>query len=195
MRIPGILKVAGKKILAFLHKSSTKKILGVLFFFGITILILFSRLSPQQVRLKPDEVAGRDIQSNISAVIVDQKQSDELKRQAASKVQKVYQEDKFALNHTRDEINNFYTMVNEILASSEEKPHQLEELIRGTNQRSAQVALLSSTRELVQYLLNARPEDLEQMRQTSVGIADELMDKPVTERGDRQPVFPGHNPD
>lgn len=183
MKIPGILNVDWKKPLAFFHKSSTKKVLGVSLFFCITILILFSRISPQQVRLKPDEVAERDIQSSISAVVVDRAQTDQLKKQAVSKVQKVYQEDKYAIVNTRDEINNFYTMVNEILASSGDKGKQLEDLLKGTNQRSEQVNLSFSTRELRQYLMNAKAEDLEQMRQISVSIVEELMDKPVTEEG------------
>ena len=63
MRIQGISEIIGKRLLAFLGQSSTKKVLGVLIFFSITILIVFSNFNPKQVTLKPDEVARRDIQS------------------------------------------------------------------------------------------------------------------------------------
>jgi len=181
VKIPGILNVDWKKALAFFHKSSTKKILGLTLFFCITILILFSRISPQQVTLKPDEVAERDIQSNISAVVVDRMQTEELKKHAAGKVQKVYQEDKYALDKTRNEIDRFYGSVNSIIASSQDKSEELEELIRAANQHPEQFKPGFTTRQLRQYLMNTRPQDLEQMQQTSLGIVDELMDQPVTE--------------
>ncbi|MGE5389664.1 MAG: HD family phosphohydrolase [Deltaproteobacteria bacterium] len=181
MRIPGILNVAWKKLLTFFHRSSTKKVLGLTLFFCITILILFSRISPQQVTLKPDEVAERDIQSNISAVVVDRVQTDELKRHAASKVQKVYQEDKYALDNTRSEIDRFYTSVSTIIASSRDKSEEIDDLIRSVNQHPETIKPGFTTRELRQYLMNTRPEDLEQMHQTTLSIVDELLDQPVTE--------------
>ncbi|WP_054691879.1 HD family phosphohydrolase [Syntrophomonas palmitatica] len=181
MKIPGILVIAGRRLLTFLKQSSTKKVLGLLFFFAVTILILFSKFSPKQVMLKPDEVAQQDIQSNITAVVIDQRQTMTLKQQAASRVQKVYQEDKYALTATQDEINNFFAAINEILASSSpDTKTRLKELL-DSNKHNGQFKIRYSSSQLASYLTNARPQDLEQMRLTSLSIVAGVMEQPVTE--------------
>lgn len=183
MRIPNILKYLWSRISSFSKNSTTQKVLGVLLFFSITILILFSNFNPNQVMLRPDEVAQRNIQSNINASIVDDRQTEELKRQAAEKVQKVYQEDNFALSNTENEINDFYTKINEILELSEEedKGSQIEKLLQGINNRENEIELKLNTEQMAKYVLNAAPEDLEQMRQTSLIIIRGIMNRPITE--------------
>jgi len=178
----GIFKALTKMVLSFLQKSSTKKVLGVLLFFSITILILFSHFSPKQVMLKPDEVARQDIQSPVNALITDKKQTMELQRQAASKVQKVYQEDKYALDKTWGDINNFYDLINQTLeAQPEDAARRVQEILTTTNNRPDAVKITHSKQQLTDYILNSTPEDREHMRQASLNVVGSLMEQPVTE--------------
>lgn len=181
MRIQGISDIISKKLLAFLGQSNIKKVLGVLIFFSITILIVFSNFNPKQVTLKPDEVARRDIQSNTTSIIIDEAKTEELRKQAANKVQKVYQEDTYALTATRNEINSFFSLVNDIRAAGEDNEEKLQELLDTTNKEGRKVEARNSSSQLAQYLINATPEDLQQMQVTSLSIIPGLMQKPITE--------------
>jgi putative nucleotidyltransferase with HDIG domain len=181
MRIQGISDIISKKFLAFLGQSNTKKVLGVLIFFSITILIVFSNFNPKQVTLKPDEVARRDIQSNTTSIIIDEAKTEELKKQAANKVQKVYQEDTYALDATRNEINSFFSLVNDIRVAGENDEEKLQELLDTTNKEGRKVETRNSSSQLAQYLINATPLDLQQMQVTSLSIIPGLMQKPITE--------------
>lgn len=182
MRIPGILNWIWRKVRQLFHNSAAQKILGIIVFFSVTILIIFSSLSPSQVMLRPDEVAQSDIQSKINAVVIDFEQTEELQKQAAAKVQKVYQEDKYALANTRDDINQFFNTVNEILASEDtDKQAQLEYLITSTNTRSKAAGLNIDPEALAVYILMATPEDMEKISQASLSIAQELLSKPITD--------------
>lgn len=181
MRVPASLKWIGNVFANFFRHSTTQKVLGILLFFSITILIVFSSFSPKQVNLKVDEVAREDIQSKINAVVIDEKQTAELRKQAAERVQKVYQEDKYALANTTNEINSFFTTVNEILAAEGEHDIQLQELIESTNSLRDEANLQLHSPTLAQYIINARPEDLELIRQTALSVVQNLLSKPVTE--------------
>ncbi|MBC7075889.1 MAG: HDIG domain-containing protein [Syntrophomonadaceae bacterium] len=181
MKITDIFKPIWHKTLYLLGKPNTKKFLCLLLFFSVTILILFSHFAPKQVMLKPDEVARRNIQSPITAVIIDEKKTKELEEQAASKVQKVYQEDNYALSNTRNSINDFYSNIRDLLNYEEDKKGQLQALLKGSEGKNYHFELQFDYGELANYLLNATPEDLEQMRQASLSIAQELMDKPITD--------------
>jgi putative nucleotidyltransferase with HDIG domain len=181
MRIQGISDLISKRFLAFWGQSNTKKVLGVLIFFSITILIVFSNFNPKQVTLKPDEVARRDIQSNTTSIIIDEAKTEELKKQAADKVQKVYQEDTYALTATKNEINSFFSLVNDIRATGEDNNDKLQELLDTTNKEGRKVETRNNSSQLAQYLINATPEDLQQMQATSLSIIPGLMQKPITE--------------
>lgn len=184
MRIPSFFNWIGKAMTNFFRHSATQKVLGMLLFFSITILIVFSSFSPKQVMLKVDEVAREDIQSKINAVVIDEKQTEELRRQAAERVQKVYQEDKYALVNTTDEINSFFATVNDILESEGEpgdQETQLQDLIASTNTLSEKANLQLHGPTLAQYIINARPEDLELIRQAGLSVVQNLLNKPVTD--------------
>ena len=182
MRVPSFLIWIGTTVASFFRNSTTQKVLGVLLFFSVTILIVFSSFSPKQVMLKPDEVAQADIQSKINAVVIDEKQTDELRKQAADKVQKVYQEDKYALVNTTDDINRFFNSVTGIL-STEAEDHllQLHDLVESTNTLSDEADLQVHSRTLAQYIVNAQPEDLELIRQAALSVVQDLLSKPVTD--------------
>ncbi|MEN6350023.1 MAG: HDIG domain-containing metalloprotein [Syntrophomonas sp.] len=181
MKIKSIVHFLGQKSYSLLNQPRTRKVLGVLLFFSVTIFVLFSSLSPAQVMLRRDEVAQRDIQSNITAIIIDEKQTKELRDQAASKVQKVYQEDKYALSNTESEINNFYSNINEILNNSEEKKARIEELLNSLNNQKLGFKRKINNRDLAAYIVNTKAEDLEKMRLASNSIAGLVMNKPLTE--------------
>ncbi|NLX01258.1 MAG: HDIG domain-containing protein [Syntrophomonadaceae bacterium] len=181
MRIQIISDIISKRLLAFLGQTNTKKVLGVLIFFSITILIVFSNFNPKQVTLKPDEVARRDIQSNTTSIIIDEAKTEELRKQAADKVQKVYQEDTYALTATRNEINSFFSLVNDIRAAGEDNNDKLQDLLDSTNKEGKNIELRNNSSQLAQYLNNATPEDLQQMQATALSIIPGLMQKPITE--------------
>ncbi len=186
MGISKILTNLWKNVNLFFKNSNIKKGLSILLFFTITILILFSNFNPKQVMLKPDEVAQRDIQSNVNATIIDEKQTEELKNQAAAKVQKVYQEDAYALSSAENDIEIFYSNLQNILFTD------TEEKMESSQQKSKLLALLQSTstrysdlalenEALADYLLNAKQEDLKQMKEASLSMVQSLMNKPVTD--------------
>ena len=182
MRVPSFLNWIGKTVASFFRNSTTQKVLGVLLFFTVTILIVFSSFSPKQVMLKPDEVAQADIQSKINAVVIDEKQTEELRKQAADKVQKVYQEDKYALVNTTDDINRFFNGITGIL-STEAEDHllQLQDLVESTNTLRDEANLQLHSPTLAQYIVNAQPEDLELIRQAGLSVVQGLLSKPVTD--------------
>ncbi|MGI5921064.1 MAG: HD family phosphohydrolase [Syntrophomonadaceae bacterium] len=184
MKLSNLLRdFVWNKIGDFFKNSTTQKVLGVLIFFAIMILVLFSSFSPKQVMLRPDEVANRNIVSNITAVVIDYKQTEELQKQAASKVQKVYQEDKYALSNAQSEINSFFTNVKDINNSQgADRAKRLEELIKSTmQQKQTQGIPTSSTvSALTKYIINSRPEDLEQMNQAALLVVETVMNSPIT---------------
>ncbi len=180
MKLSTILNFVWKRIYGFLSQSTTRKVLGVLLFFSVTIFIIFSKFTPTQVRLKPDEVAQRNIQSNITAVVIDEKQSDELRKQAASKVQKVYQGDQYALSNTETEINNFFSTLMEIM-NSDDKQEKLLDLLDSSSKRKDYLNLKYNQQQLAAYLLNTPISDIETMRQTSIMAVRGIMSKPLTD--------------
>ena len=183
MKISGLFKyLVWERIAPILKSSTTMRILGLLSFFVVISLILFSSFNPKQVMLRPDEVATRDIVSDIQAIVIDKGQTAELQKQAKSKVQKVYQEDKYALPNARDEINNFYANMQEILKSEDtEKKEQLEDLLKAALKSDKSIALNRDTARLATYINNTRAEDLTQMNQATIYVVETVMDKPITE--------------
>ncbi len=181
MQIPDIMRFLWKKTMFFIKHSNTRKLLGVLLFFSITIFILFSNFSPQQVMLKPDEVAKRNIQSNITAIVIDERQTEELKQQAVAKVERVYQSDTYALSNTESEINDFFANVEEILLAEEDGNKKLQQALQGLERQENHILFKMKIEELSQYIINATPEDIEQIKQVSLSISRRLMQKPITE--------------
>jgi putative nucleotidyltransferase with HDIG domain len=183
MKFSGMFKyLVWERIAPILKSSTTMRILGLLSFFVVVSLILFSSFNPKQVMLRPDEVATRDIVSDIQAIVIDKGQTAELQEQAKSKVQKVYQEDKYALPNARDEINNFYANMQEILKSEDsEKKDQLEDLLKAALKSDKSIALNRDTARLATYINNTRAEDLTQMNQATIYVVETVMDKPITE--------------
>jgi len=181
MEIRNTMNSTGAKILSFLKNSKVQKVLGVLFFFSVSIFLLYSNFSSKQVTLRPDEVAKRNIQSNSTSVIIDEKRTQELKDDAISKVQKVYQEDKFALTQTKTEIDNFFSSLKTILSSADPQKSQLEKLLQANLNEKYEIQLVSQLSQLADYLLEVNTEDLEQIKTISLEIPEEFMNKPITE--------------
>ncbi|MGI6434279.1 MAG: HD family phosphohydrolase [Syntrophomonadaceae bacterium] len=182
MKIPTFMQYTWRHIKLFLQNSRTKNVLGVFLFFSITILILFSNFNPKQVLLKPDEVARRNIQSDINAVVVDTQQTELLKQQAADKVQKVYQEDNFALANTEKDINMFFAGLGEIIAGPAEKRDvDLQNLLIKTNIKKDLFQLQYTPARLSEYIQATSPQDIEKMRQSTLNIVRVLMGNPITD--------------
>ncbi|HEX3011108.1 MAG TPA: HDIG domain-containing protein [Syntrophomonadaceae bacterium] len=184
MKFSGLFKyLVWERVAPIWKNSATMRLLGVLGFFFITVLILFSSFNPEQVMLRPDEVASRNIVSNIQAIVIDTKQTEELQKQAASKVQKVYQEDRYALPNARDDVNNFYINMKDILNSQDsQKKMQLENLLKGALMSDKPVSLNEQTSALAAYINNSRIEDCTQMNQATIYVIESVMDKPITEK-------------
>ncbi len=181
MKISKIFKYFFFDKLSLLWKnSSARKGIFVLSFFAIVLFTVFSNFSPQQVMLHTDEVAKRDIVSDINAVVVDEKQTNELKQQAVSRVQKAYQEDKYALVNARDEARSIYSNINDILnVDSPDKKKRLQDVLKGIDSTSKHPSSIDVA-ELSKYLINAKPDDLQKMEQATVSTLELAMDKPIT---------------
>jgi len=182
MKLVSIFKYFfGGKIGSFWKDSNNRRIMGLLVFFVIMTGIVFGNFSPQQVTLRTDEVAQRDIVSNINAFIIDEKQTAELKSQAVAKVQKSYQADQYALPNARTEVNSFYTNIKDILlADNTDKKTPIKSLLDGRVRRKS-VNSGYDTTALANYLLTTKPLDIEKMQQTTLSILETVMDKPITE--------------
>jgi len=181
MRIPNILNFIWNRIILFFTNSNVQKTLGILLFFSITILILFSSYSPNQVALHPDEVAQQDIRSEINAIVIDYKQTAVLQNQAAAGVQKVYQEDQYALTNMQNEINRFYNNIIEIKTIGINKQEELQSFINEINIRHEQFEQNYTDQQLARYILLTPDEDLEQIHAASMSLVENIMNKPVTE--------------
>lgn len=192
MKLPKLFKFIRGSFQRIGKNKNTKKVLGVVLFLSITMLILFSSVNPKQVMLKPDEVASRNIQSPINATIIDEKQTQQLKEQAASKVQKVYQEDAYALSSAENDIEIFFSNLEDILfpddaeSTESEKRKQLLSLLESTSTRYNDLQLSNDT--LVNYLLVSQLESLQLIKEASLSIVSNLMSQPITDE-----VLPGLN--
>lgn len=180
MRLRNIFPTVWRQIKNFLNRPATRKVLGLILFFSITMAILFSNFTPKQTTFRPDEVARRNIQSNVNAIIIDEKQTEELRNQAASKVQKVYQEDKYAQPNTINDIKNSYQGINEII-SNDDDPETSLAVFLNNNHQEGRFELTTNIADLAKYLLQIAPEDIKMIENVSINIAREITNKPITE--------------
>lgn len=181
MKLSNILKYFFADKLAVIWKNQkVRKTLALAVFFSVVFLTLFSSLTPQQVSLRTDEVSKNDIVSEINAVVVDEKQTAELRQQAASRVQKIYQEDNYALVNARDEVAGIYAGVKEIQQSGKtERKDDLQKILKAANNPNHPLNV--DYKQLTQYLFNATLDDLEQMEQATVRMVELAMEKPITD--------------
>jgi len=181
MKLSNILKYFFADKLSIIWKNrKMRKTLALAVFFSVTFLTLFSSFAPQQVSLRTDEVSKNDIVSEINAVVVDEKQTAELRQQAASRVQKIYQEDNYALVNARDEVSGIYSSIKEVLESKEsDRKDSLQKILKAANNPNHPLNV--DYKELTQYLLNATLDDLEQMETATQSMVDLAMEKPITD--------------
>ncbi|MBP1760520.1 MAG: hydrolase, partial [Firmicutes bacterium] len=181
MKLSNILKYFFADKLSVIWKNQRmRKILALAVFFSVTFLTLFSSFVPQQVSLRTDEVSKNDIVSEINAVVVDEKQTAELRQQAASRVQKIYQEDNYALVNARDEVSSIYAGIIEVLESNESgRKDSLQKILKAANNPNHPLNV--DYKELTQYLLNATLDDLEQMEKATQSMVELAMEKPITD--------------
>ncbi|QGT99985.1 hydrolase [Candidatus Syntrophocurvum alkaliphilum] len=184
MKLTNLLKYFyWERIYSYWKESNTKKIISISLFSIIIVGILFSNFIPKQVTLSVDEVAKRNITSNVTAVIVDEEKTEELRQQAIDNVQKVYQEDKYALSNARSDVNYFFSKVSDIIMNEEgideEIKKDVETLLIVTKPTNLNLSL--DTSQLANYLITTSEEDLERMREVSLEVVTNYMDKPITE--------------
>ncbi len=181
MKLSNILKYFFADKLAVIWKNQTiRKFLALAVFFSVVFLTLLSSLTPQQVSLRTDEVSKNDIVSEINAVVVDEKQTAELRQQAAARVQKIYQEDNYALVNARDEVTGIYASIKEVQPIDKtERQEELQKILRAANNPNHKLNL--NDKKLTQYLVNATLDDLEQMEQATIRMVELAMEKPITD--------------
>lgn len=182
MKLSNILSYIGKNRISFLWKDpQTRKTLALVTFYVILLGIIFSNFSPQQVTLRTDEVAKRNIVSNINAIIIDEKQTKELQDQAEAKVQKSYQEDKNALASARTDVNTLYKNLGDILQSdNNDKKPLLKTLLEGMAAKKKTTAIFDIP-TLTNYLLITKSQDIDKMKEATLSIVESAMNKPITE--------------
>ncbi|HNX92060.1 MAG TPA: HDIG domain-containing protein [Syntrophomonas sp.] len=181
MKLSNILNYFFADKLSIIWKNQRiRKALALAVFFSVTFLTLFSSFVPQQVSLRTDEVSKNDIVSEINAVVVDEKQTAELRQQAASRVQKIYQEDNYALVNARDEVSGIYASIKEVLENKESnRKDSLQKILKAANNLNHPLNV--DYKDLTQYLLNATLDDLEQMETATQSMVDQAMEKPITD--------------
>lgn len=181
MKLKGLSQFIGNSISRFFKNSTTRKIIGMALFFGVTIFILLSNYTPKDVQLRPDEVAQRDVQSTINATVIDESKTQELQKQAAASVQKVFQEDNYALAATYNEINMFYADMETILNSEDEdKKQQLKVLLENINVKTDVFQPGFTTNQLVNFLVSKTQEDIGLIHQNSLTASQTAMSNPIT---------------
>lgn len=186
MKISQILKLLwDHKPAGFWKKPESRNSFVFLAYFAILIFVYFNKFNLQQTMLSPDEVANRTIQSNVNAVIIDEKQTEELLQQAEAKVQKSYQEDKNALINAQNDVNSFYQNVEAIINSTEpDRENKMQELLKQLSSNNPDY--LIKVDELSRYLLNSSLEDRQRMQELTLFLIGLAMDKPITEEALRQ---------
>ena len=174
---------AWRKLKQFLHSTTTRRVVGYLFFFALLTFILFTNFRTYGLQLRPGQISPRDIKSPVTRVIVDETRTQELKRQAAQKVKNIYQEDTEAFDRASGEIDLFFRQVTGIIKDGgPSKDEKLQQLAGAIQEVVAQKKLKKvNPKALALYLLNVQDEDLEKMRQQSHKILSQVMDKPITE--------------
>lgn len=182
MKLGNILKYFwGEKISSLWKSSDARRVVGVVAFVAIMLAIFYSSFSPQHVTLRKDEVAKRNVVSNITAVIIDEQQTEQLKAQAAAKVQKAYQEDQSALTNARSDIKGFYANLRQIIASDNaDKKTALKNLLDGVAHRKNLFKNVD-TLAMANYLLIAKPVDIDKMEQATISVVEAAMEQPITE--------------
>lgn len=186
MKLPQILKFFwDHKPADFWKKSKSRKVLVFAAYFAILVFVFFNKFNLQQTMLTPDEVANRTIQSNVNAVIIDEKQTQELLQQAEAKVQKSYQEDKNALLNAQNDVNSFYQNAETIISSTEpDRESKMQELLKNLN--SGDNEYLKRVNELSRYLFNTTIEDRQRMQELTLFLIGLTMDKPITDEALKQ---------
>ncbi len=171
-----------KNIAAYFQRSSTKRLIGVFLFFSLTTLIMYSNFNPSQITLRVDEVASYTIQSRATAIVTDEKQTDELIQQAERRVQSVYREDKYALANSKNEVNNFFNNIDNLLNASDagDKKTKLANYLTSVN-RDENIKIQNNAEDLAQYILDRPAQDIEQVRRTSLEVVQTFMEKPIKE--------------
>lgn len=181
MKLDGFWLFIKKSLSGFLKSSVVHKIFGMALFFGVTIFILLSNFSTEHIQLRTDEVAQRDIQSTINATVIDEAKTQELRKQAAASVQKVYQEDNYALSSAYEEINEFFSSVENIMTSEDEdKNEQLKILLDNINVKTDVFQPGFTINQLINFLLEKSVQDIELIHQNCLTATRNAMGNPIT---------------
>ncbi|MDH7497861.1 MAG: phosphohydrolase, partial [Syntrophomonadaceae bacterium] len=167
-----------------LFKSTTmRKVAAHALFVVIMAGVLFSGFYRGEEQLRVGQISPKDIRSPVTRVVVDEQRTQELKQLAASRVQKVYKEDREARPRAQQDLEAFLTSVTQarsaagLSASAREKELQalLTAVVQARELKGVDVAAVA------RYLVSASDEDLAEMSRHATSILGQLMESPVTE--------------
>ncbi len=174
-----------RKAYRWSRHNRVRKVLGMLFFYAIILFLMYSNFQENQVSLEVDEVAKQTIIADKTATVVDQYATEELKDEAASKVEKVYKEDKDAERLARQNFGGIQNDINAILLdpvkSQQQQLDALESYLSALVHKK-DIGYGASLKEMSAYLVYASEEETAALFAAGGGILDESMGKAVTEQ-------------
>lgn len=164
------------------HNATARQVVAYSVFLVLITFILFGSFSASEVTLKPGQISPRNIRAPQTTVIIDEEKTRELKRQAASRVQKIYQENRNAASEALQDVYSFFEQVEAIRNLEVEEDEKLNRM---------QAYLISVMREkrlggydaarMARYLVSATSRDIDSMKGVAVTIVRDEMGKPITD--------------
>ncbi|MGE5380181.1 MAG: HD family phosphohydrolase [Methylocystaceae bacterium] len=155
------------------------------FLVGLVLsLLVISRYTTSDLQLKPGQVSPRDISSPVTSVITDDKKTEELRSEAASRVKKVYQEDNQATAQSLKSIDDFYFQITSIrtqAGTDKEKEARLASyLSERASSKSYDWPSGITAAKLARYLYGIPNTDLQKMHDQTAGLITLAMQNSVT---------------
>ncbi|MGE5371653.1 MAG: HD family phosphohydrolase [Solirubrobacterales bacterium] len=175
---PGIVD----RIKISLTQGWTRWILAYAGFYLLVTFILFSNFTGQ-VNLTPGNPSKTTITSPRTALIIDEAKTRQLQAAAASKVQKVYEENRNALNITQKGIGDFFAQISLVKnmkgLSALERQRKIQDLLDRRVQEKNVTGF--DTIAMAGYLESATQHDVQSMREAATQVTRNLMAQAITD--------------
>lgn len=179
-----IAKWTWGKLAAAWGKSRVRRYASYLLIGLVLLMLVISRYTVSDLQLEPGQVSPRDINSPVTAVITDDKKTEELRAEAANSVKKIYEEDNQAAAQSQKTIDDFYGQITAIRNSddsSQEKETRLAAFLsERANSKNYEWPRNYTPARLAHYVLGISDADLEKMHDQSAGIVAIAMQNSVT---------------
>ncbi|HIE12800.1 MAG TPA: HDIG domain-containing protein [Desulfotomaculum sp.] len=153
------------KLKQFIKQPRVKRAGAALFLFLSLMLLIVFQFYPERVSLKAGEVAPRTVKAPRSAVFEDEAKTEELRREAASKVPKIYDIDPKVLQSIKRDITK---IIGKVITASKE-PHE----DKGTALKEA--LPFSLPEGTIRALLETPEPKLRQLERELIRIVEQVM--------------------